>query len=130
MTNSLASPVEMIRQGAPRLVSSEEELRRYTEELERLTDLPSPDADEWAAIDLLTLLIEKYEQDRYPLPEADPIQVLRFLMEQHHLKQRDLAPEFGTESIVSEVMNGKRKLNKDHIQKLSARFHVSPAVFF
>jgi HTH-type transcriptional regulator/antitoxin HigA len=130
MSTSLASPVEMIRKGAPRLLRSDEELHRYTEELEKLTNLASPDADEWAAIELLTLLIEKYEQDRYPLPQADPIQVLRFLMDQHQLKQRDLAPDLGTESIVSEVLNGKRKLNKVHIQKLSARFRVSPAVFF
>jgi HTH-type transcriptional regulator/antitoxin HigA len=51
-------------------------------------------------------------------------------MEQHDLLQKDLADVFGTRSIVSEVLSGKRDLNKDHIERLSARFHVSPELFF
>jgi len=50
--------------------------------------------------------------------------------EQHNLLQKDLADAFRTPSIVSEVLNGKRELNKDHIKRLSVRFHVSPEVFF
>jgi HTH-type transcriptional regulator/antitoxin HigA len=48
----------------------------------------------------------------------------------NNLKQKDLAPLLGAESIVSEVLNGKRELNKQHIEKLSQRFNVSPALFF
>jgi HTH-type transcriptional regulator/antitoxin HigA len=51
-------------------------------------------------------------------------------MEVHKLRQKDLADVFGTESIVSDVLNGKRDLAKEHIRRLSARFNVSPAVFF
>jgi HTH-type transcriptional regulator/antitoxin HigA len=51
-------------------------------------------------------------------------------MEQHALRQKDLADVFGTTSIVSEVLNGKRELNKEQIRRLSERFHVSPEVFF
>jgi antitoxin component HigA of HigAB toxin-antitoxin module len=53
-----------------------------------------------------------------------------FLMDQPGLKQKDLIDVFGTPSIVSEVMNGKRDLNKAHIERLSKRFHVSPELFF
>jgi HTH-type transcriptional regulator/antitoxin HigA len=56
--------------------------------------------------------------------------VLRFLLDRHGLKQRDLAVELGGESVVSEVLSGKRRLNAAHIEELSKRFHVSPAVFF
>lgn len=56
--------------------------------------------------------------------------MLRFLIERHGLKQRDLAAELGGESVVSEVLSGKRKLHAAHIDQLSKRFHVSPAVFF
>jgi HTH-type transcriptional regulator / antitoxin HigA len=56
--------------------------------------------------------------------------VLRTLMEANDLRQKDLAPIFGTESIVSEILHGKRGLNKMHIDKLSKRFNVSPAAFF
>jgi HTH-type transcriptional regulator / antitoxin HigA len=79
---------------------------------------------------LLTLLIEDFESKRYKLPRAKPVEILRFLMDQHGLKQKDLADVFGTRSIVSEVLSGKRKLNREHIQRLSDRFHVSPEAFF
>jgi len=80
--------------------------------------------------DLLTLLIEDYEEKNYQLPKASPLEVIAFLMDQHGLKQKDLVDVFGTASIVSEVMNGKRELNKEQIRRLSERFGVSPEVFF
>jgi HTH-type transcriptional regulator/antitoxin HigA len=51
-------------------------------------------------------------------------------MDQLHLRQKDLVDVFGTPSIVSEVLSGKREMNKDHIKRLSQRFHVSPELFF
>jgi len=91
--------------------------------------------DEWTEAevelaDLLTLLIEDYEEKNYQLPKASPLEVIAFLMEQHGLKQKDLVDVFGTPSIVSEVMNGKRELNKEQIRRLSERFGVSPEMFF
>ena len=96
----------------------------------RLTAKPAPTPEEEEAIELLTLLIERYEAERYPVPDADPIDVLRFLLCQNGLSQRDIAAELGSESTVSLVLSGKRRLNRDHIARLSRRFHVSPAVFF
>jgi len=75
-------------------------------------------------------LIEDFEEKRYRLPRSTPLNVIRFLMEQHGLRQKDLAEAFGTPSIVSEVLSGKRDLSKDHIRRLSERFHVSPELFF
>jgi len=130
MSTTLANPTEMIRQGAPRLIHSDEELAEYTEALFALTAKSDPTGDEEEAIELMTLLIERYEQERFPLPEAEPVDVLRFLLERNGLTQRDIAPELGSESTVSLVLSGKRQLNRDHIARLSRRFHVSPAVFF
>ena len=75
-------------------------------------------------------MIEDFEERRYRLPPARPLAVLHFLMDQHGLKQNDLTDVFGTPSIASEVLSDKRDLNKDHIKRLSERFHVSPEVFF
>jgi HTH-type transcriptional regulator/antitoxin HigA len=130
MSTTLANPTEMIRQGAPRLIHSDEELAEYTEALFALTAKADPSADEEEAIALMTLLIERYESQHYALPEAEPADVLRFLLEQNGLSQRDVAPELGSESTVSLVLSGKRQLNRDHIARLSRRFNVSPAVFF
>jgi len=120
----------MIRQGAPRLIHTDEELAEYTSTLFELTAKPNPTPDEEEAIELMTLLVERYEQEHYPIPETEPAEVLRFLLEQNGLSQRDIAPELGSESTVSLVLSGKRQLNRDHIARLSKRFNVSPAVFF
>jgi HTH-type transcriptional regulator/antitoxin HigA len=120
----------MIRQGAPRLIHSDEELAVYTEALFELTAKANPTAEEEEAIGLLTLLVERYEDEHYPVPEAEPAEVLRFLLDQNGLSQRDIAPELGSESTVSLILSGKRHLNRDHIARLSRRFNVSPAVFF
>jgi HTH-type transcriptional regulator/antitoxin HigA len=130
MSTVLANPTEMIRQGAPRLIHSDEELAEYTRSLFELTAKPNPTLDEEEAIELMTLLIDRYESEHYPVPEAEPAEVLRFLLEQNGLSQRDIAPELGSESTVSLVLSGKRQLNRDHIARLSRRFNVSPAVFF
>jgi HTH-type transcriptional regulator/antitoxin HigA len=120
----------MIRQGAPRLIHSDEELAEYTRTLFELTAKPDLTADEEEAIELMTLLVERYEQEHYPIPEAEPAYVLRFLLERNGLTQREIAAELGSESTVSLVLSGKRQLNRDHIARLSRRFNVSPAVFF
>jgi HTH-type transcriptional regulator/antitoxin HigA len=120
----------MIERGAPHLIHSEEQLAAYTKALYRLTSEPRPTTAQVEAIELLTLLIERYEEEHYTVPQASPADVLRFLLDQHGLKQRDLAADLGGESVVSEVLSGKRKLNATHIEQLSKRFQVSPAVFF
>jgi HTH-type transcriptional regulator/antitoxin HigA len=79
---------------------------------------------------LLTLLIEDYEERHYALARASPLAVIAFLMDQHGLKQKDLTDVFGAPSITSEVLSGKRELNKEQIRRLSQRFGVSPELFF
>jgi HTH-type transcriptional regulator/antitoxin HigA len=130
MSTILANPAEMIHHGAPHIIHSDEELQEYTKALFELTAKEETTPDEDEAIELLTLLIERYETERYPVPTGDPVTVLRLLMESHGLLQKDLIPEFGAESTVSLVLSGKRDMNKDHIERLSRRFRVSPAVFF
>jgi HTH-type transcriptional regulator/antitoxin HigA len=130
MSTALADPAEMIRRGAPRVIHTDEELAEYTEALFALTAKADPTPEEEEAIELMTLLVERYELDRYPMPAAEPADVLRFLLEQNGLSQRDIASELGSESTVSLVLSGKRQLNRDHIARLSRRFNVSPAVFF
>ena len=115
----------------PKVIRTEEENERYSQilrDLDRRSKTLTIAEKELA--ELLTLLIKDFEEKRYSLPRAKPLDALRFLMDQHDLRQKDLAGVFGTPSIVSEVLSGKRDLNKDHIKRLSKRFHVSPEVFF
>lgn len=130
MNIKLGNPVEMIRMGAPRVIHNDKELEAYTRALFELTAKSDPTPDEEEAIELLTLLIDRYESDRFPVPDAEPVDVLRFLLESNGLSQRDIVSELGSESTVSLVLSGRRHLNRDHIARLSQRFKVSPAAFF
>lgn len=121
----------LLKKVPPKVIRTEKENEAYTEileDLDRRSKMLTQAEKELA--ELLTLLIEDFEEKRYRLPRAKPLEVLHFLMDQHGLKQKDLAGVFGTASIVSEVLSGKRNLNKDHIKRLSERFHVSPELFF
>lgn len=114
----------------PEVIRGEQQNAYFIAKLEELTSLGNVTPAQEKLIALLTVLIEEYESKHYPVPDAGPLDIIRHLMEQHSLRQKDLVDVFGTESIVSDVLNGKRDLTKDHIMRLSARFHVSPAVFF
>lgn len=130
MATVLADPVKMIERGAPHVIHNDVELDVYTKALFNLTSIDHPNAAQAAAIELLSLLIERYESNRYPIPAADPVSVLRFLMDQNGLSQRDIVQDIGgSESLVSMIMNGQRNLTVDHIRNLSARFRVSASVF-
>ena len=80
-------------------------------------------------VDTLGLLIEDYENRHIQEPSSSSIEVLSYLMEEHSLTQRDL-PEIGSQGVVSEILSGKRELNKRQIKALSQRFNVSPSIFF
>jgi HTH-type transcriptional regulator / antitoxin HigA len=119
----------MIAKGAPHVIHNDEELEAYTNALFQLTALENPSRSEAEAIELLTLLIERYEETHYPVPAADAVSVVRFLIERQDLTQRDLVPEFGSESAVSMFLARQRKLTLEQARKLSERFKLPADVF-
>ena len=129
MSTVLANPAKMIAHGAPHVIHNDAELEMYTDALFRLTALEYPSSSEVEAIELLTLLVERYEQEHYAIPKADPASVVRFLIRQQNLTQRDLIPQFGSESAVSMFMRGQRNLTLEQVRKLSARFKLPADVF-
>jgi HTH-type transcriptional regulator/antitoxin HigA len=129
MSTLLANPAKMIAKGAPHVIHNDEELEAYTTALFQLTALENPSRSEGAAIELLTLLVERYEETHYPIAAADAVSVVRFLLEHHALTQRDLIPEFGSESAVSMFLGKQRKLTLHQVRKLSARFKLPADVF-
>ena len=129
MSTLLANPAEMIAHGAPRMIHTDEELEAYTESLFQLTGLENPSAAEVAAIELLTLLVESYENAHFAVPAADPVSVVKFLMEHQGLTQRDLVPQFGTESAVSMFLSLQRKLTLKQVRNLTLRFKLPADVF-
>ena len=115
---------------SPAPITSERQHEEYLSVLDKLASKENPTRDEEKYAAVLITLIEAYEEEHHSFPDAPPVEVLRTLMDANNLRQKDLVPIFGSESIVSEVLHGKRDLNRAHIEKLSKRFHISPSVFF
>lgn len=74
--------------------------------------------------------VEEYEKKEFPAGSATPEMVLKFLMEQHDLSQYDLAKELGGQPVVSDILRGKRRLTREHIERLGKRFGVTPGTFY
>lgn len=79
-------------------------------------------------METIGLLIAKYEEEKYPIKESNGIEILKWLMHEHGLKQADLS-EIGSQGVVSEILTGKRELNIRQIKLLAKIFSVSPSVF-
>ena len=115
---------------SPTPITSERQHKEYLSVLDKLASKDNPTSEEEKYAEVLMALIEAYEEEHHSIPDASPVEVLRTLMDANDLRQKDLASILGSESIVSEVLHKKRELNKAHIEKLSKRFDISPAVFF
>jgi HTH-type transcriptional regulator/antitoxin HigA len=97
--------------------------------MEALDRKQNPTPEEEALSALLLKLIQDYDDLHYPLPDVPPHKMIAFLMDQKHLRQADLLPVFGSRSVASEVLAGKREPSKAHIRKLAEFFHVSAELF-
>lgn len=80
-------------------------------------------------LDTLGTILHAYEEKHFVIRDSSGIDMLKYLMDEHELKQTDLV-EVGSQGVVSEILSGKRRLNVRQIEVLSQRFGVSPAVFF
>ncbi|HPM12335.1 MAG TPA: helix-turn-helix domain-containing protein [Bacteroidales bacterium] len=100
-----------------KVIKTEEEYQRALKRLEEIFDAPidSPEGDE---ADILGILIEKYEDEYYPIGLPDPIEAIKFRMEQMDMKKSDLAKIIGYRSRVSEIFSKKRKLTLEMIRRL------------
>ncbi len=123
MTKSMQTLFEM----KIRAIKTEQD---YNEALARLEKIFHAEADtlEGDEAEVLSILIEKYEDEHYPIHLPDPIEAIKFRMEQMGMKQKDLAELIGLKSRVSEILNRKRKLTLDMIRKLSTSLHIPTEV--
>ncbi|MTI14175.1 helix-turn-helix domain-containing protein [Sansalvadorimonas verongulae] len=116
-------------------IQSEEE---YKTALDLMDELIEEYDNYVPLIEILSASIERWENESDEFAEFnqrvenldDGAAVLRTLIDQYQLKADDLKEEIGGKSLVSMILNGTRKLTRDHIQALSQRFHISPSVFF
>jgi len=120
---------QLLGRALPHVIRTDEECERLTKELERLDERERPSLEESELAELLTVLIDQYEERRYPIRKASPRQTLKHLMEARNLTQKDLWKLFGSKGITSEVFHGKRSISKAHARKLAEFFHVGVELF-
>jgi HTH-type transcriptional regulator/antitoxin HigA len=130
MATSILEPKDTLAVEAPKEITSKAQHERYVTKLKELFMKKHLSSTERGIAKLLTLLVADYEANNYQIRAASPVEVLTGLMEDNNLRQKDLAPLLGSEGIVSDVLNGNRKLSKRNIEQLSARFRLSASVFF
>lgn len=114
----------------PAVIETEEENEHFLAEAEKLIDKGdrrSPEEDK--LLELMTTLIEDFEEKHYPIPEAPPHEVLQELMRSRGLRQRDLLEIFGSDGIASEVVNGKRNISRNQAKALAEFFRVPVDLF-
>jgi HTH-type transcriptional regulator / antitoxin HigA len=120
----------LVKDEAPKIVSSPQQHQAYVSRLLQLQRKAHRTAEETETAKLLVVLIADYEAKHFIVEKASGVEVLKELMDANGLRQKDLADDLGGESIVSLILKEKRQLNRQQMEKLSRRFHVSPAVFF
>lgn len=111
----------------PKLIKSEEKYEATLERIEELMEA-SPGTDEFDELELLAMLVDVYESEHYPVELPDPIEAIKFRMEQSGLKQKDLVSLLGSRSKVSEVLSGKRNLSLTMIRNLHRHLGIPAEV--
>ncbi|HEX8649881.1 MAG TPA: hypothetical protein VF708_03505 [Pyrinomonadaceae bacterium] len=121
---------KLLARALPSVIETEEENEHFLAEVEKLIDKGekrSPEEDK--LLELMTTLIEDFEEKHYPIPDAPPHEVLQELMRSRGLRQRDLLGIFGSDGIASEVVNGKRNISRTHAKLLADFFRVPVELF-
>jgi HTH-type transcriptional regulator/antitoxin HigA len=110
-----------------RLIKNDEDYKKALSRIEELMDA-QPDTPEMDELELMTALVEMYEDRHYPISPPDPLEAIKFRMDQLGLTQQDMVPYIGTKSKVSEVLNGKRPLSLTMMRSLNKYLSISAEV--
>lgn len=108
-------------------IKTDQDYRKALRHLEEIFDAPT-DTKEGDEAEILSLMIENYENEHYPIEAPDPIEAIKIRMEELNLRQKDLIGIIGGKSRVSEILNRKKKLTVDMIRKLEKTLQISASV--
>ena len=112
------------------MIKTGRQYNQYCKELEDLVMLKKKSKDQKDIIDLLTLLIEKWDEEHNTFEDLDPVELLRSLMDEHSMKAKDLVDILDiSKGYVSDILNYKKGLSKDVIRELAEHFKISQEAF-
>jgi HTH-type transcriptional regulator / antitoxin HigA len=113
----------------PKVIATEAENEEALLVVEKLMHCADRTPEQDALLDLLVILIEKFEDEHYQLHSSTPQSILQHLMDARDIRQEDLIGVIGSRGVVSEIVNGKRSISKAGAKALAEFFHVSPELF-
>ncbi len=120
---------DLLAEALPAAITNEAELERLTRIVDSLAVKPSLSAEEHRLLELLSTLIEVYEDEHHDIPEAPPHTMIQGFMQERGLRNKDLEPVLGSSGVTSEVVSGKRKPSRAQIKNLAEFFQVAPEFF-
>jgi HTH-type transcriptional regulator/antitoxin HigA len=113
----------------PKAITTEAENEQAIALAQELEHRPHLNQEEATLLELLLVLIEKFENEKYPIPASNALDTLKYLMLENNLKQEDLIGILGSRGVVSEVINGKRNISKNQAKALATFFNVDVSLF-
>ena len=129
LTINRKSYVELLAKFQPKVIETEAENEEAISKTTQLEHKTNRTLEEDAILELLITLIEKFEDENYPIPEGTPHFILLHLMEENNIKQENLVGVIGSRGVVSEVVNGKRNISKSQAKALAKFFSIDVSLF-
>ena len=127
MSNTIKLMLKQFKEKEMKIIKKESEYKKALTKMEKLFNA-KPNTPKGDELELLSLLIEKYEQEKYPIDMPDPIEAIKFRMEQMGYTQNDLAKIIGLKSRASEILNRKRPLTLEMIRNLHEKMNIPTQV--
>lgn len=121
--------LELLNAYSPRPITSESELIATQKVIDSLVDQTELTLDQLDYLNVLGTLVKEYETLNHPIPKLTPIDLINALLEESNLDSQALIPFFQTETIVSDILNGKQDLTLGQVQKLAQFFKINPIAF-
>lgn len=120
---------QLVAEVMPKVIETDDEYEQFLVVAERLTFKQIQTPEESALYDLVTMLVETYEAQHYPIDRSSPVEVLEHIIESSGIDATDLAEIFGSSEAVNRVLAGRELITRSQADDLARRFKLSPEIF-
>ena len=128
-TTNLKVYGQIVAEVKPKVIETEDEYEQFLVVAERLTLKQNQTPEESALYDLVTMLVETYETEHYPIDRSNPAEVLQHIIESSGIDQTELVNIFGSSEAVAQVLAGTKSIDPDRAKALADRFKLAPSIF-
>ncbi len=120
---------QLVAEIKPKVIETDEEYEQFLVVAERLTFKQNQTPEESALYDLVTMLVETYETEHYPIDRSTPAEVLQHIIESSGIDTIELVDIFGSSEAVTQVLAGKIAIDPNRAKALADRFKLAPSIF-